>query len=935
MNNVKQIIKNNNILFIFLMLIVVFSIIGTTFALAFSNFKEIGINTTTTNIDASITYDTNSNSAEIISNGNMLPISDSLVTGVNVTDTRVLKAKFMVTGSSDNPDNTIYDIALRNIDIDCALRTSDLKWRLYKNSSLLSEGTLSPTFDTMSGNRLVLTSTQQDLSSTTTDEYVFLLWISESCTGDITECDSSLDQSKYLNKTLKADIKLELSTKSKKQLVRVTGSEGSCEYVETEIPACNAITYNGTSQSLVSTSNNYSMINSSGINAGTYAVTLKLNNGYKWTDGSTDERIINCDIDKKDVTVTTLDQSVVYLNDITNNVSNISSEGLLSGHSIESVTLDSSIVEVGTGTVNINNVKIVDSNNNEVTYNYNIKKNNTGVLTVSCSNIAEEPTITDVEYNGLEQIGVTGGSYITLKGPQSGINIGGYTLTAVPEENYCWSDYTNAEKEYTWNITKMTPELTTSTEELSLSVSDTESTMFTYTYNGDGVVSCSVIDRNIASCSVDEATNIITVTPTLKGNTDVVVTVSEGVTYKAITKTVGINVSGISTEIPTSEEYCADVTYTGSSQTLTLTPGTGYTFKNNTGTNVGSYTVTATLLPNYTWSDREEGAKTFNCSIAKADCSCTISSASTDMKYPDSPSGTINYSCSGDGTISVSSSSSTISVGTIGSTSTSLTGLGVGTSTLTVGQTAGINYNDCSNASTEMTVNPTEYIISYDANGGTGAPTDQTKYYGTDLTLSSTVPTRSGYTFLGWSSSSTATSATYGAGGTYTSNETITLYAVWKHMMYLYKDGNIYAEVTGGWTGNVSNSNIGIAVNTNNFIIQGTGIHGSDTWAYLYTVNKIDLTNYKTLVFNSDWLVSMGSDLGTHPWPGVYSVPPISYSNIVNGSVRGQTYGANIGMYSFDISDLTGEYYIAFVLLLNGTTNYYATMKMTEVYLLG
>lgn len=78
------------------------------------------------------------------------------------------------------------------------------------------------------------------------------------------------------------------------------------------------------------------------------------------------------------------------------------------------------------------------------------------------------------------------------------------------------------------------------------------------------------------------------------------------------------------------------------------------------------------------------------------------------------------------------------------------------------------------------------YTIAYNANGGSGAPSGQTKTYGTSLTLSTTVPTYVGYTFLGWSTSSTATSATYAAGATLSSDltttngATVTLYAVWK-----------------------------------------------------------------------------------------------------------------------------------------------------------
>lgn len=76
------------------------------------------------------------------------------------------------------------------------------------------------------------------------------------------------------------------------------------------------------------------------------------------------------------------------------------------------------------------------------------------------------------------------------------------------------------------------------------------------------------------------------------------------------------------------------------------------------------------------------------------------------------------------------------------------------------------------------------YAVSYNANGGSGAPSAQTKTYNVPLTLSSTVPTRTGYTFLGWSTSSTATTATYAAGGSYTANASAVLYAVWSIITY-------------------------------------------------------------------------------------------------------------------------------------------------------
>lgn len=72
------------------------------------------------------------------------------------------------------------------------------------------------------------------------------------------------------------------------------------------------------------------------------------------------------------------------------------------------------------------------------------------------------------------------------------------------------------------------------------------------------------------------------------------------------------------------------------------------------------------------------------------------------------------------------------------------------------------------------------YTVSYNANGGTGAPSNQTKTYGVTLTLSNSKPTRTNYNFLGWATSASATSATYAAGGSYTANAAVTLYAVWQ-----------------------------------------------------------------------------------------------------------------------------------------------------------
>lgn len=89
-----------------------------------------------------------------------------------------------------------------------------------------------------------------------------------------------------------------------------------------------------------------------------------------------------------------------------------------------------------------------------------------------------------------------------------------------------------------------------------------------------------------------------------------------------------------------------------------------------------------------------------------------------------------------------------------------------------------------SKTSMSYTVPKPTYVVSYDANGGSGAPSAQTKTYGTNLTLSKTVPTRTGYTFKNWNTKKDGSGTSYAPGGTYSSNAAVTLYAQWEVITY-------------------------------------------------------------------------------------------------------------------------------------------------------
>lgn len=73
-----------------------------------------------------------------------------------------------------------------------------------------------------------------------------------------------------------------------------------------------------------------------------------------------------------------------------------------------------------------------------------------------------------------------------------------------------------------------------------------------------------------------------------------------------------------------------------------------------------------------------------------------------------------------------------------------------------------------------------EYRISYNLNGGSGNVPSQTKIHDININLSSVIPTRNQYKFLGWATYPTATTPNYNAGSVFNLNQNITLYAVWK-----------------------------------------------------------------------------------------------------------------------------------------------------------
>lgn len=223
------------------------------------------------------------------------------------------------------------------------------------------------------------------------------------------------------------------------------------------------------------------------------------------------------------------------------------------------------------------------------------------------------------------------------------------------------------------------------------------------------------------------------------------------------------------------------------------------------------------------------------------------------------------------------------------------------------------------------------YTVSYNANGGSGAPSSQTKTYNVSLPLSSTVPTRTGYLFQGWATSSTGAVA-YQPSGSYTANASVTLYAIWKaanSTLSSVDNTNIGSSGTASWN-KIDNSYtyklvitysnapaVTVNVAANN---ASTSFSIPTTW-YAYLPNSTSATATATLTTYSGstalgtstktFTVSVASSI--KPSISAFTAAPRSSNTTVNGwnvYVQGYSYvylsatasagtGASIVSYAF------------------------------------
>lgn len=229
---------------------------------------------------------------------------------------------------------------------------------------------------------------------------------------------------------------------------------------------------------------------------------------------------------------------------------------------------------------------------------------------------------------------------------------------------------------------------------------------------------------------------------------------------------------------------------------------------------------------------------------------------------------------------------------------------------------------NCSNYEEVVTLN-------YDLNGGSGTFNSVSVDNGETVTISSTVPIKSGDTFLGWSTSADTGVVEYEPGDTITLTRSTTLYAVWENsMLYLFNNGLDNTAVTGGWTNSgwdyqgetdkSSGASVGYFLSTN---------LDNETYGFsaIGTANKVDLTGFDNLY------ITVNSSNG-YGGVGVWVSETKTYSTSAARWYVDPYLSLSPGVKLIDVSSLSGSYYIV-VGATGSESNKYPSIKVSSVLL--
>lgn len=191
-----------------------------------------------------------------------------------------------------------------------------------------------------------------------------------------------------------------------------------------------------------------------------------------------------------------------------------------------------------------------------------------------------------------------------------------------------------------------------------------------------------------------------------------------------------------------------------------------------------------------------------------------------------------------------------------------------------------------------FTAAPTTYTITFNANGGSGAPSAMTCNIGSSITIPTTKPTRSGYIFLGWGTGTASAWPPTGAivGGTYTPDATRTLYAIWGYTLTVNPNGGtmISGSDSSGSTATTSSySTIGFTKTST----YGRWLGNFTGSRYIYTATGNYCQPIRTGYTFNGWTVTSGNGSVLYNAPGENFYSFYNNDNYNSIAHSGNTYG--------------------------------------------
>lgn len=402
----------------------------------------------------------------------------------------------------------------------------------------------------------------------------------------------------------------------------VTKTATVTAYKEAKTGSCGSLTYNTSSQTLLSGGVGVTYTNNTRTNAGKQTVTVNAQSDYLFSDGTTSKGM-DCEIKKATPTMTLSRSSMELIGSNSGTVTvTTNTNGTLSSSTSNSTAVATGVLSGGTSKFTITiggwnavgtSLTVTASFSPTDTTNYVSTSKTISVKTYLLATVGT--CNSNLSYNGNNQTIATNGTNTTISN-QTQKNAGTYSVSYTPVSGSRFSDGGSTAKTVSCSIAKINP--TVSISPGSRIIIGSGSSSFSVSSNLAGSISVSSSSSSISasgsgsisaggSKSISVSASNVSATSTISAK----FTPTDTTNYNS--KTVTATVTAYKQASPGS--CVANLRYNGSNQTV-VTGGTGVTYTTTSFSSVGKHQVTAAANNGYLFSDNT-GSKLLECYIEK------------------------------------------------------------------------------------------------------------------------------------------------------------------------------------------------------------------------------------------------------------------------------------------------------------------------------